>query len=144
MSFLLDTNVVSEWVRPRPEKNVVEWLEDVDEERVYLSVATFAELRRGVELLPAGRRRDRLEDWIAGDLAARFDGRILDVDRHVADAWGRIMARSCRTGHAVGSMDAFFAATAECHELTLVTRNVRDFEGLGIPLHNPWLSEPRP
>jgi predicted nucleic acid-binding protein len=138
VSFLLDTNVVSEWVRPRPDENVVAWLAEVDEEQVFMSVVSFAELRRGVDLLPAGRRRDRLEDWVAGDLAERFDGRVLDVDRRVADAWGRITARSQRAGHALGSMDAFFAATAESHELTLITRNVRDFDGVGIPLHNPW------
>jgi predicted nucleic acid-binding protein len=138
VSFLLDTNVVSEWVRPRPDEKLVAWLAEVDEEQVFISVVSFAELGRGVDLLPAGRRRDRLADWIADDLAARFDGRVVDVDRRVADAWGRIMARSQRAGRGLGSMDAFFAATAESHELTLVTRNVRDFDGVGIPLHNPW------
>jgi toxin FitB len=138
VSFLLDTNVVSEWVRPRPDENVVAWLAEVEEEHVFMSVVSFAELRRGVDLLPPGRRRDRLEDWIADDLAARFYGRVLDVDRRVADAWGRIMARSQRAGRGLGSMDAIFAATAESHELTLVTRNVRDFDGVGISLHDPW------
>jgi predicted nucleic acid-binding protein len=138
VSFLLDTNVVSEWVRPRPDHNVVAWLAEVDEEQVFMSVVSFAELRHGVDLLPAGRRRDRLEDWIADDLATRFDGRVLDIERRVADAWGRVMARSQRAGRRLGSMDAFIAATAESHELTLVTRNVRDFDGVGIPLHDPW------
>jgi len=140
LSFLLDTNVVSEWVRPRPDANVVEWLAEVDEDQVFMSVISFAELRRGVDLLPAGLRRDGLERWVVDDLAARFDGRVLDVDRPVADAWGRITARSRRAGHTLGAMDAFFAATAETHELTLVTRNVRDFEGLGISIFNPWES----
>jgi predicted nucleic acid-binding protein len=138
LSFLLDTNVVSEWVRPRPDENVVAWLAEVDEDQVFMSVVSFAELRRGVELLPAGPRRNRLEDWIPGDLAARFHGRVLDIDRRLADAWGRIMARSQRAGRGLGPMDAFFAATAESHELTLVTRNARDFDSVGIALHNPW------
>lgn len=138
MSFLLDTNVVSEWVKPRPHDNVVAWLAEVDEDQVFLSVVSFAELRRGVDLLAPGRRRDRLEEWLADDLTARFHGRILDVDRRVADAWGQIMARSQRAGRGLASMDAFFAATALRHELTLVTRNVRDFDGLGVALHNPW------
>lgn len=138
MSFLLDTNVVSEWVRPRPEPDVVAWLEAVDEDEVFMSVVSFAELRRGVELLAPGRRRNQLSNWITDDLVARFHDRILDVDRRVADAWGRMMARSQRTGQALGSMDAFFAATAECHGMTLVTRNVRDFDGLALSLHNPW------
>jgi len=141
MSFLLDTNVISEWVRPRPDTNVVAWLEEVDEEQVFLSVVSFAELRRGIELLPSGRRRDRLEDWVANDLRERFHGRVLDVDWQVADAWGRIMARGQLAGRRLGSMDGFFAATAEANQLALVTRNVRDFGGLGVPLHNPW--EPR-
>lgn len=138
MTFLLDTNVISEWVRPQPDENVAAWLAAVDEDTVAMSVVSFAELRRGVALLPAGRRRDRLEEWIVDDLPSRFHGRILDIDRPVADAWGRIMARGQRSGRAMGSMDAFFAATAESHALTLVTRNVRDFEDLGIALHNPW------
>jgi toxin FitB len=138
VSYLIDTNVISEWVRPQPEANVVAWLAEVDEEQVFLSVVSFAELRRGVELLPPGRRRDKLEDWIANDLAARFHGRILDVDSNVADAWGRIMARGERAGRKLGSMDGFFAATAESFQLTLVTRNVKDFGRLGISLYDPW------
>ncbi len=138
MSFLLDTNVISEWVRPQPEPNVVAWLAAVDEDEVFLSVVSFAELRRGVELLPAGRRRDRLATWIADDLAVRFDGRILDVDRSVAECWGQLMARGRRGGLALGAMDAFSAATAQSRGLTLVTRNIRDFKSLGLQLRNPW------
>ena len=123
MSFPLDTNVLSEWVKPRPEPGVVAWSAAADENDVFLSVISFAELRRGVELLAAGRRRERLANWIADDLTARFHGRVLDVDGRVADAWGQIMARSQRAGRALGAMDAFFAATAQAHDLTLVTRN---------------------
>jgi predicted nucleic acid-binding protein len=130
--------VVSEWVKPRPDLNVAAWLAAVDEDDVFLSVISFAELRRGVELLPAGGRREDLAKWIADDLAERFSGRILDVDRHVADSWGRMMARGQRSGRALPPMDAFFAATAESRDLTLVTRSGRDFQGLGVPLLNPW------
>jgi predicted nucleic acid-binding protein len=135
---LLDTNAISEWVKPQPDANVVAWLSEVDEEEVFVTVISFAELRHGVELLVAGRRRDRLEDWVTNDLASRFHGRVLDVDMRVADAWGRIVARGQRAGHRLGSMDAFFAATADVHQLTLVTRNVQDFGGLGIPVLDPW------
>jgi predicted nucleic acid-binding protein len=138
VSWLLDTNVVSEWAKPRPEENVVAWLAAVDEDDVFMSVVSFAELRRGVELLGAGQRRERLTTWIAEDLTSRFDGRILDVDRRIADAWGRLMARSQRAGKVLTAMDAFFAATAESHDMTLVTRNTQDFANLGVPLHNPW------
>jgi predicted nucleic acid-binding protein len=138
VSWLLDTNVVSEWVKPQPEAKVVAWLADIDEDGVFMSVVSFAELRRGVELLSAGQRRERLTTWIAEDLTARFHGRILDVDRRTADAWGRLMARSQRAGKVLTAMDAFFAATAESHDMTLVTRNTGDFAHLGVPLHNPW------
>jgi predicted nucleic acid-binding protein len=138
VSFLLDTNVVSEWAKPRPEPGVVAWLAAMDEEEVFMSVVSFAELNRGVGLMPVGQRRNRLLDWIAYDLTARFDGRVLDVDRRTADAWGQLMARSHHAGRALTAMDAFFAATAVAHDLTLVTRNTRDFTDLGFPLHNPW------
>jgi toxin FitB len=142
VSFLLDTNVVSEWVKPGPDPNVVAWLADVDEDRVFLSVVTFAEIGRGVELLPAGRRRERLAAWLADELPARFEGRVLDIDRRVAEAWGVAMARSQHRGAGLGSMDGFLAATAAAHRLTLVTRNVRDFEAAGIALLDPWTRRP--
>jgi predicted nucleic acid-binding protein len=138
VSFLLDTNLISEWVRPRPEPRVVAWFAAVDEDQVFVSVISFAELRRGVELLPVGQRRERLATWIADDLTARFHGHTLDVDRRVADTWASVMARSQRAGRTLATMDGLVAATAESHDLTLVTRNVRDFECLDLPLHNPW------
>jgi toxin FitB len=141
VSFLLDTNVVSEWVKPQPDPHVVSWLNEVDEDRVFLSVASLAEIRRGVELMPSGKRRDRLFGWLTGDLPARFEGRILDIDRRIAEAWGIVMAQGQRAGMNVHVLDAFFAATAEVHSLTLVTRNVQHFVKLGIPLLNPWQLE---
>jgi toxin FitB len=138
LSFLLDTNVVSEWVKPQPSPNVVAWLQEVDEERVFLSVASLAEIRRGVELMPPGKRRDRLAAWLAEDLPARFAGRILDIDSRVADRWGIVMARGKSAGTNIHVMDAFFAATAEVHGLTLATRNVEHFRMLELSLLNPW------
>ena len=141
MSFLLDTNVVSEWVKPQPNPHVVAWLAEVDEDRVFLSVASLAEIRQGVELMSVGKRRDRLFDWLTGDLPARFEGRILDIDQRTAEAWGVVMARGQKAGLNVHVMDAFFAATAEVHGFTLVTRNVQHFLKLGTPLLNPWQPE---
>lgn len=138
MSFLLDTNVVSEWTKPRPDAGVVRWLADVDEDRVFISVITLAELRHGVERMPDGARRRRLDAWLGDELPQRFEGRVLAIDAAIADIWGRIVARSQAAGRPVGSMDAFIAATAERHGLTLVTRNVSDFEPLGLALANPW------
>ena len=138
MSFLLDTNVISEWVKPEPDPQVVAWLNEADEDRVFLSVGSLAEVRRGVELMPAGRRRDRLASWLTDDLPVRFEGRILGVDGRIADAWGIVMARGQKAGINVGTLDALFAATAEVHGLTLVTRNLKHFLKLGIRLLNPW------
>ena len=138
MSFLLDTNVVSEWVKPQPDPGVVAWLGQVDEDRVFLSVVTLAELRHGIERMATGGRRDRLDRWLRDELPARFEGRVLPVDGNVADTWGRAMARAQAAGRPLGAMDAFLAATAEVHGLTLVSRNAPDFQALGNAILNPW------
>lgn len=142
MNFLVDTNVVAEWVKPQPEPRVVTWLAAADEDRVFLSVATLAEIRRGVEALPVGRRRDRLAAWVVDELPARFEGRILDIDQGVATEWGGVVVRSENAGVPIGTMDAFLAATARAHSLTLVTRDVGDFRCAGIDVLNPWLDIP--
>lgn len=138
MSFLVDTNLVSEWTKPRPDPGVVHWLAESDEDHVFLSVITLAELRHGIERLPVGGRRKRLEEWLSDALPLRFEGRILPVDGAVADAWGRLMARRQAAGRPIGVMDAFIAATAEAHQLALVTRNARHFVGLTQPVICPW------
>ncbi|ASG23725.1 type II toxin-antitoxin system VapC family toxin [Nitrospirillum viridazoti] len=141
MNYLLDTNVVSEWVKPRPDAGVIEWLAAADEDRLYLSVPTLAELRQGVQRLAPGQRRNRLDTWLRDDLPLRFDRRILAIDAAVADAWGVIVARGQATGRSISAMDAFIAATAEIHDLTLVTRNVADFGLLQQPVLNPWMAD---
>lgn len=138
MSFLLDTNVVSEWVKARPNPGVVGWLADTDEDRVFLSVVTLAELRYGVERLAAGRHRKRLDSWLRDELPGRFEGRVLPVDHLVADAWGAVVARRDAAGRPIGVIDAFIAATAEVHRLTIVTRNTSDFAASMTALVNPW------
>jgi len=137
VNFLLDTNAVSEWVKPRPNPGLIGWTESADEDRIFLSVVSLAELRYGVERMAAGRRRSRLEQWLQHELPLRFEGRILPVDANVAEAWGRTVSRSEAAGRPIGAMDALLAATAETHQLTLVTRNVSDFPLLKAVL-NPW------
>jgi predicted nucleic acid-binding protein len=138
LNYLLDTNVVSEQLKPRPDENVVRWIDASDEESLFLSVITFAEICKGIEDIGPGRRRDALAKWLYDDLPLRFERRILDVNTAVALAWGKIMSRSDVLGINLGATDAFFAATAEVYELTLVTRNVRDFTRLNIAILNPW------
>ena len=138
MSFLLDTNVISEWVKPRPNDGVIEWLATVDEDRVYISVITIAEIRFGIEKVPPGARRKRMEDWFATDLPTRFDQRILPINVEIAQACGKIMNGGRVAGRPIGPMDAFIAATAQIGDLTLVTRNISDFEFIGLPMISPW------
>jgi toxin FitB len=138
VSFLLDTNVVSEWMKPHPNPGVVAWLADVDEDRVFLSVITLTELRYGIERMPPGHRRKRLDEWLEQELPLRFEDRILAIDAAVADACGKAVARSEALGRRMGAMDAFIAATAEVHRLTLVTRNTSDFQPTVKGVLNPW------
>jgi toxin FitB len=137
LNYLLDTNAVSEWVKPRPNPGVIRWMESADEDRVFLSVITLAELRYGVERMPDGARRNRLEGWLQQELPLRFEGRILPVDDKIADTWGKAVSRNEAAGRPISAMDAFLAATAEVHRLTLVTRNVGHFPLLKSLL-NPW------
>jgi predicted nucleic acid-binding protein len=138
VTYLLDTNVVSEWVKPRPNGNVVAWLAQAAEEEIFISVCTIAELRFGIASMTKGKRRDQLDAWLSSDLPARFDGRIVGIDIPIAEAWGGIQARARRKGRTVGPMDGLIAATAEIHGMTVVTRNTGHFEAVGVTLLNPW------
>ena len=138
MSFLLDTNVLSEPVKERPNPGVLAWLSKVNEDQVFVSVVTITELRYGVERLAIGKRRERLDGWLRKDLISRFEGRILPVDLRIADACGGLMARSESRGRPMEARDAFIAATADVHGLTLVTRNTSDFELTQKAIVNPW------
>jgi predicted nucleic acid-binding protein len=137
MNVLLDTNVLSEVRRPAPDPKVLAWLDMIDEDRTFISVASIAELRRGIALMDDGRRRDALAAWLAEDLPARFAGRIVPIDSGIAERWGDLMAQARQSGFALSVMDGFFAATALAKELVLATRNSKDFAALGVPLLNP-------
>jgi predicted nucleic acid-binding protein len=138
MSYLLDTNVISEWMKPQPNPGVVAWLAAMDEDRVFISVVTLTEVRYGIERMPAGIRRKRVENWLLRELPSRFEGRVLAVDEAVADASGRAAARSEAAGRPMDAIDAFLAGTAEVYRLTLVTRNRSDFKAALKTTLNPW------
>lgn len=138
MNYLLDTNVLSELRRPEPDLRVVAWLDEIEEDRLYLSVITIAELARGIALMPAGRRQSDLADWLEIDLQLRFGARLVAIDAETAFVWGGLMADSKRTGRNLSVMDGWIAASAMRHDLSVATRNVRDFEGMGLDLFNPW------
>jgi predicted nucleic acid-binding protein len=136
--YLLDTNCISEVVRIAPEPRVTAWIDAMDESLLYLSVLTFGEIRKGLAALSQGKRRTQLETWLDVQLRARFSGRILSVDSHVADRWGWLAAAAKRAGKALSVVDGLIAATALHHNLTIVSRNITDFAHLHVPVLNPW------
>ncbi len=137
MNFLLDTNVVSEWVKPRPNPGVMAWLAEVDEDRVFLSVVSLAEIAYGIEKMADGHRRKRLAQWLFQELPLRFERRVLSIDAETAHAWGATLAQCESIGRSINVMDAVLAATAMVHDMTLVTRNSAHFHSVESLL-NPW------
>jgi predicted nucleic acid-binding protein len=137
--FLIDTNVLSEYNRPGiPNAGVRRWLETTDRLSQHVSVITMAEIKKGIELLAPGKRRSQLERWLTEDLESWFAGRVIPVDRLVADRWASLVARGVRTGTSLPTIDSLIAATALFHGLTVVTRNSPDFQTAGISTLNPW------
>ncbi len=135
MSYLIDTNVLSELRRKNPNPGVASWFTQRPAATLYMSVLTLGEIRKGIEGLGDDERRMALLDWLETDLPAFFAGRILPVDAQVADRWGRLVAAA---GRPLPAIDSLLAATALAHDLVLVTRNSRDFSGLPLQLINPW------
>lgn len=136
--FLLDTNVISELIKARPDPGVTQWIEATDENLIYLSVLTLGEIRKGITSLPEGRRRLRLEAWLDRDLALRFSGRILPIDHPVADRWGRLAGSASARRSPVPVIDGLLAATALHYDLTLVTRDTKHLEATHATFFDPW------
>lgn len=138
MRYLLDTCVISELVKKKPSRGVMQWLEQQEEHSLYLSVITFGELHKGIGRLQAGRKKRELLEWVEGQLSKRFTGRILEVDREVAARWGEISAAAEKAGRTVPVLDGLLAATALSSGLTFVTRNADDVRVTGVPVFDPW------
>jgi predicted nucleic acid-binding protein len=137
--FLLDTNVLSEFKRKaEPDRHVRDWLRAADPDVLWASVVSFGEIRKGIERLAVGQRRRELEQWIERDLDQWFEERLLPVTKAVAERWGVLSARALDKGTPLPNIDGLIAATALEHDLTLVTRNVKDFVGLEVAILNPW------
>jgi len=135
MSYLLDTNILSETVRRNPNKAVIAWLDQLPSEALYVSVLALGEIRKGIESLADRKRREKLRLWLEHELPEWFEGRVLPVDLAVADRWGRLLAD---VGRPVPTTDSLLAATALHHELRLVTRNSGDFDYPGLDVINPF------
>jgi len=139
VSYLIDTNALSELRRKQPDAYVVRWFELRGAQSLYISVLTLGEIRKGIDGLEnlngQSARRQALNDWLEHDLPTYFLGRVLTIDAVIADRWGQLQATAKRP---LPAIDSLLAATALHHNLSLVTRNVRDFEGLGVLLVNPW------
>jgi predicted nucleic acid-binding protein len=136
--FLLDTNIPSELTRRQSAPEVERWLDEANDDELYFSVISLGEILKGITVLPVSKRRDGLQEWLDGTLRPWFEGRILPVTAPVAERWG-ILSGVCRVrGRQITVADGLIVATALHHNLTIVTRNVRDFAGLGALVLNPW------
>jgi toxin FitB len=136
--FLLDTNIPSELTRQQSAPQVERWLDQANDEELYFSVISLGEILKGITVLPVSKRRDGLQEWLDGTLRPWFEGRILPVTAPIAERWG-VLSGECRLqGKQVKVADGLIVATALHHSLTIVTRNVKDFAGLGAAVLNPW------
>lgn len=138
MSWLLDTCVLSELVKPKPDAGLVAWVESNDEGRLYLSALTLGELAKGIARLPAGAKRNRLQNWLDRDLSERFSGRVLPIDQAAALRWGELQASAEKRGRSMPVVDGLISATAVLHDLTIVTRNGDDMALSGAAVLDPW------
>ena len=136
--FLLDTNIPSEVIRSQPDARVMDWVESQDDANLYLSAVTIGELRKGLCLLPVSKRRFRLQSWLDDELVPDFEERVLPVTLSIADRLGALSAQRQLSGRPLSMSDGLIAATAIEHGLAVVTRNVKDFERLGVIVINPW------
>jgi predicted nucleic acid-binding protein len=135
--YLVDTNILSELTRPSPEPQVESFLRQ-SKDRVFVSVLTIGEIRKGIASLPASNRRAVLEDWLDNEIMPWFGDRVLPVTLAIAEHWGYLAALTKAKGRPRPVVDAILAATAVKHDLALVTRNVRDYEDLNLTILNPW------
>lgn len=138
MSYLLDTCLISELVRPAPNERVVQWVDACNEYELFLSVLTLGEIQKGIAKLASGKKKTALTSWLKDELEIRFAERMIPVSPDIALMWGSMLGDAENRGHALSAIDAFIAATAVVHDLVLVTRNISDFRGCSVEILNPW------
>ena len=139
MKYLLDTCVISEAIKARPDRRVAEWLRTCVASDVSISVLTLGEIQKGISKLSDEKRIRKLQHWLDRDIQDRFAGRILSIDSEVARTWGEIQGESERSGRPIPTIDGLLAATALAHRLCLVTRNVDHFLDLDLKVLDLWM-----
>lgn len=136
--LLIDTNIISELWKPNPNQNVVAWLDAQAMDTIYLSVITIAELRFGIEMMPAGQRKSIFQRRLNGEVLPAFAGRIKEIDVDVAQSYADLMVLARNKGQGIGIADGYIAATAAVHHLTVITRDISPFEAVGLDFINPF------
>jgi predicted nucleic acid-binding protein len=138
VNYLLDTCVLSEFIKPQPSKKLFQWLDRADDRRLAISVLSIGEIQKGISRMPTGKRQSALMQWLNQDLIRRFNGRILAIELDDALLWGQLTGEAVAKGETLPATDAMLASTAICRGLTMVTRNVKDFVRMPLRILNPW------
>jgi predicted nucleic acid-binding protein len=139
LNYLLDTCVISELVKPKPDPCLTRWVRSQEEESLFLSVITIGEIQKGISKLPDDQQKKKvLQDWLSRELQQRFKGRILEITIGAALAWGQVLGECEKKGLTLPAIDSLIAAQGIFHEMTVVTRNIADMEPAGVSLFNPW------
>jgi len=138
LKYLLDTCLISELVRPKPDPQVTAWVSACDEDQLYLSVLTLGEIQKGISKLQDVTRKDKLQHWLDRDLMSRFRNRILNICENVSLTWGVIQGEAESKGIVISSIDGLIGATGVAHNLTVATRNEKDILPTGVNIINPW------
>jgi len=139
LNYLLDTCVISELVKTKPDLRVVQWIRSQDEESLFLSVITIGEIQKGISKLPDGRKKkQQLQNWLSNELQERFKDRILEIAIGTAHVWGQVLGSCEKKGVTLPAIDSLIASQGIFHKMTIVTRNISDMEPSGVPLFNPW------
>ena len=139
MRYLLDTCVISEIIKPKPNKNVISWLTNQDESKLFLSVLTFGEIEKGIEKAPDKVRKKKLKLWVEEDLKQRFEGRVLPIDLKTTTQWGTLQGKSEQAGKPMSAIDGLIAVSGLVNNCVVVTRNTLDMEQSTVELFNPWV-----
>jgi predicted nucleic acid-binding protein len=138
LKYLLDTCVISALIKPHQNEKVVKWIQEKEEDDLFLSVLTIGEIHKGIAKLPESKKKRSLSKWVEEDLKKRFSGRVLDITEEIAIQWGEIQGESEKKGKKMPVIDSLIAAAAIKEDLTVVTRNTKDMENSGCKIINPW------